>query len=140
MRTIVVDTSVFAKWLSKKNEDNVATADQILQDLRSNKIEILVPELIKYELGNVLLKGKQLTPQEAYVSLATIYSLPITFLTESEDIAKETYTIAHQANITYYDAAFLSIAKQYNAILVTENMKHQGKALGVNVVSLKDYK
>ncbi len=51
----------------------------------------------------------------------------------------ETYKIAQETNITYYDASFMSLAKQLNATLVTDNIKHQGKATDIKVISLKDY-
>ena len=37
------------------------------------------------------------------------------------------------------DASFMSLAKQYNAILVTENSKHQGKSKDIRVKSLQEY-
>ncbi len=139
MKTLVVDTSVFIKWLNKNNEQALDSADKILQDVKTGQAELVVPELIKYEIGNVLLKGKQLTPDQAYISLGTAYSLPVTFVTESEQQANETYSLAHNLGVSYYDASFMSLAKQYNAILVTDNIKHQGRDLNIKVVSLKDY-
>ena len=139
MKTLVTDTSVFVKWLNQANEQNLDNADKILQEVKSGQVEIVVPELMKYEIGNVLLKGKQLTSNQAYVSLGTAYSLPVTFVSESEKQAKETYALAYDLNITYYDASFLSLAQQYGATLITDNLKDQGKTSGVKVVSLKDY-
>lgn len=136
---LIVDTSVIAKWLNQSNEDNIDKADQIMADALSGKVELLAPELSRYEYGNVLLKGKKLTPQEAFISLGTAYSLPINFVSESEDLAKETYTLAFSLGITYYDASFLSLAKKYDAVLVTENIKHQGKTKDIKVKSLQDY-
>ena len=139
MKTLVIDTSVFIKWLNQNNEEDLDNADKILQDVKSGQVELVAPELIKYEIGNVLLKGKQLISNQAYISLGTAYSLPVTFVTESEQQAKETYSLAHNAGVSYYDASFMSFAKQYNATLVTDNIKHQGKDSGIKVISLKDY-
>ncbi len=136
---IVVDTSVIIKWLNQTNEENIDKADQIMESALKGRTELLAPELAKYETGNVLLKGKQLTPGEAYISLGTVYSLPITFVSESEDLARETFSLAYKLGITYYDASFISLAKQYDAILVTENPKHQGKLQEIKVESLKNY-
>lgn len=136
---IVVDTSVIVKWLNQTNEENINKADQIMESVLKGETEILAPELAKYEVGNVLLKGKQLTPNEAYISLGTAYSLPVTFVSESEDLARETFSLAYKLGITYYDASFVSLAKQYDATLVTENPKHQGKSQEVKVKSLKNY-
>ena len=139
MDTLVVDTSVFIKWLNQTNELYLENSDKILEDVKRGQTELVVPELIKYEIGNVLLKGKQLTPQQAYVSLGTAYSLPVTFVTESEQQAKETYTLANNLGVSYYDASFMSLAKQYNATLVTDNVKHQSKDPEIKVLALKDY-
>ena len=139
MKTLIVDTSVIVKWININKEENTENADAILEDVKNGHAELLAPELAKYELGNVLLKGKQLTPQEAIVSLGTVYSLPITFVEESEELARQAYNLAYINGITYYDASFMSLAKQYNATLVTDNIKHQGKATDVKVKSLSDY-
>ncbi|MBU3979235.1 type II toxin-antitoxin system VapC family toxin [Patescibacteria group bacterium] len=136
---MVIDSSVIVKWLNQKDEENMGKADQILQDTRVGKIELIAPELAKYEVGNVLLKGKQLTPQEADISVETMYALPITFITDSRDLSREAFLIAYNYGITYYDASFLSLAKLYNATLVTANAKHQGRAKDIDVVSLRDY-
>ena|SRR5258708_1564955 len=136
---IVVDTSVLVKWLNQTNENDIDKADQLMQSALKGDIQLFAPELAKYELGNVLLKGKQLTPQEAYISLGTAYALPINFIPESETLAKDTYNLAFNLGITYYDASFISLAKQNKAILVTENIKHQGKSVEITVKSLRDY-
>ncbi|MBU3979684.1 type II toxin-antitoxin system VapC family toxin [Patescibacteria group bacterium] len=136
---MVIDSSVIVKWLNQKDEEDLDKADLILQDTRVGKAELIAPELAKYEVGNVLLKGKQLTPQEADVYLKTMYTIPITFIIDSGDLSRETYLFAYKHGITYYDASFLSLAKLYNATLVTANIKHQGKAKDIDVLSLKDY-
>lgn len=137
--TIVVDSSVITKWLSQDNEKYLDKADKILLDSQIGKITLITPELAKYELGNVLLFSKHLLPKQAEIVLAKLHNLPLSFITESEQLARDTFSLAHNLGITYYDASFLSVAKQYEAILVTDNVKHQGKSSGIKVISLKDY-
>lgn len=72
-------------------------------------------------------------------SLATAYSLPVEFVVETKELAQEAYRIAHVANITYYDASFLALAKQEKAALVTDNPKHQKKIKEVKVIPLAEY-
>lgn len=136
---VIVDSSVIVKWLNTTDEQYVEEANNLLNDALNRKVELLAPELAKYEVGNVLLKGKQLTSQEAYISLATVHALPISFIPDSEELAKETYAQAYTNNITYYDASFLALAKHHNGNLITENIKHQGKSTTVKVIPLKDY-
>lgn len=136
---IVVDTSVIIKWLSSDKEENLDIANKLLDGALDEKIELLAPELTKYEVGNVLLFGKKLSFEQASIVLEQFYTLPLTFITESEELAKVTYQLAFNNGITYYDASFMSIAKQYEATLVTENIKHQGKSTDISVKSLSEY-
>ena len=135
----VVDSSVIIKWLNTDNEQSLKQSDKLLQKARDGDIELVAPELAKYEVGNVLLKGKQLTPAQAKISLGTVYALPITYVADSQELAEETYSLAHNLGITYYDASFMSLAKQHDAVLVTENIKHQAKSGRIKVTSIKDY-
>src|SRR3989344_2376079 len=138
MKTLVVDSSVIVKWLNKTKEQNIEQADKILTQAREGDTELFAPELAKYEVGNVLIT-KRVSSNDALISLATLYSLPITFITESEDLSKQTYILAARLGITYYDASFMSLAKQHDAVLVTENIKHQAKSEKIKVTSIKDY-
>src|SRR3989338_840574 len=138
--SIVVDTSVIVKWLNTTNEENVKKADHLMEKSLQGEIELFAPELAKYELGNVLLKGKLLTPAQATAPISSVYTLPISFFGESENLAKQTFSLASSLGITYYDAAFISLAKEYNATLVTENIKHQGRTTDIEVLPLKNIK
>jgi len=137
--TLVVDTSVIVKWLNQDNEDYIEQADKILKDAQLDKIIIIAPELARYEVGNVLLLGKHLSIEQASIVLAQFYKLPITFVEDAAELAEKTYELAVQAEITYYDASFMALAYQYDATLVTDNMKHQGKLNSIKVRAIKDY-
>ena len=138
MKSIVVDSSVTVKWINQVDEHFLAEADKLLADAQAGSINILAPELSTYEIGNALLNKKLDLPM-ALISLGTVYQLPITFIPESEKLAKETYRIAQESGVTYYDASFMALAKQENATLVTDNLKHQSKTTEVEVKSLKGY-
>jgi len=137
--TLVVDTSVIVKWLNRDNEEYIEQADKILKDAQLDKIIIIAPELARYEVGNVLLLGKHLSIEQASIVLAQLYKLPITFVEDTAELAEKTFELAVQAEITYYDASFMALACQYDATLVTGNMKHQGKLNAIKVRAIKDY-
>ena len=138
MKPVVVDSSVTVKWINQVDEELLDQADKLLADSQAGSINLLAPELSKYEIGNALLK-KKLDLPKAYESLGTVYQLPITFVSETEELASQTYRIAQQGNITYNDASFIALAKQENAVLVTDNPKHQRKNTEIKVKSLQDY-
>jgi predicted nucleic acid-binding protein len=136
---VIVDTSVIIKWLSVDKEEYLDQANQLLEKALDEKVELFAPELSKYEVGNTLFFSKKLSSEQAAVVLKQFYTLPITFVTESEELARETYNLAFKYSITYYDATFMSLAKQYHATLITDNIKHQGKATDITVKSLAEY-
>lgn len=139
MTRLVVDSSVIVKWLNSTDEQDLENADKILSGALKGEIELLAPELAKYEIGNVLLLKKKLLPEEIELPIHALYYYPIQFIPESKELSMETYSLAFKLGITYYDASFLSLARHYNATLVTENIKHQGKSKEVQVIPLKDY-
>lgn len=138
IKLLVVDTSVMVKWTNSQNEDNLNQAYKILIDVEKGNVELLSPELAKYEIGNALLnKGAPLP--ETRLSQTMIYSLPITFVSMNQENAAETMEIARENKITYYDASFVSLAKEKNATLVTANPKHQKRFPEIKVIDLRDY-
>lgn len=139
MISLIVDTSVALKWLNQDNEQNIDRADKILEDAKDGQVKILAPELLKYEIGNALLYGKKISSEDIKELLSIFYSLPISFILENTELANNTYILAKNLRITYYDASFISLAKQYGATLVTENSKHQAKSSEIAVKALKDY-
>lgn len=139
MGKVVVDSSVIVKWLNQKDESYLKQAEAVLKDASDGKIELLAPEIAKYEVGNALLAGKKLSYSEGKEALDLLFSLPLSFYLTSFELAQSSYLIADMAGITYYDASFIALAKEEQATLVTDNPKHQGKKLGVKVVPLSEY-
>jgi predicted nucleic acid-binding protein len=137
---LVVDSSVIVKWLNQKDEANLKPANLIIEKASREEVTLITPELAKYEVGNALLFSKDITVSESKIVLSSFFMLPIIYFPLTEELSKLTYQIAKNAGVTFYDASFLALAKQENAVLVTDNSKHQGKIKGVKVVSLKDYK
>lgn len=139
MIPIVIDTSVAVKWLNQDNEKFLDKADQILDDVKKGNVELFAPELLKYELGNALLFGKKIAFKDFKNLQQIFYSIPITFIKEDQILANASYLLAQNLEITYYDSTFLALTQQLNAVLVTENIKHQGKSKKIKVTPLKEY-
>jgi predicted nucleic acid-binding protein len=139
MQKVVVDSSVIVKWLNQQDEERIIQADKILMKAQNSELIIFTSELAKYEIGNALLIHKELSPEDASGVFENFFNLPIQCISHSPALAKETYVIARKEKITFYDASFIALAKQENAVLITDNPKHQGKTKKIPVVSLADY-
>lgn len=140
MKKVVVDSSVAIKWLNFKDEDFIEQSDKLMADSKAGKIELLMPELAKCEVGNALL-NKGISLSQALGSLATYYSFPVRFIPLTSSLGAVTMEIAQTSSMTYYDAVFISVAIKENAVLVTANPKHHKKYKGkdVTMIQLENY-
>ena len=77
---------------------------------------------------------------EAAAALQTFAVLPIRLIAPTERVTQDTCDIAIRYHMTYYDAAFLALAKAIGATLITANIKHQCAVAGVKVIALRDYR
>ncbi len=139
MKKVVIDTSVTIKLLNSHEEKYISQANKILLDAQKGEISLFTPELSRYEIGNAILK-KKLDMPFAQDTLETAYDLPIQFVKETYKLACRTYQIATESNMTYYDASFIALAREENAVLVTDNIKHQAKTSDIQVIPLSKYK
>lgn len=142
MENLVVDSSVVIKWLHRQDESFVGQADRLLQRALSGEVSLMVPELVKYEVGNVMAVAKRLTHSQLAEALDLFYCLPLFFFSETLTLSKRSGQIAQSLKITYYDATFLALAERERAGLVTANPNHQRKVPGrrIKIVPLQDYK
>lgn len=139
MEKYILDTSVVVKWYNREGEKQVIRANRVLHDLKEGKIAIFVPELLKIELVNVFLKGKGLHPNEIKLLLANFFSLPITIKESTEEVLYQTSIIAHDYNITAYDALFLALARVEDCQLISDDVRAHGKINNERVVMLTNY-
>jgi predicted nucleic acid-binding protein len=139
MTQLVIDSSVIVKWLNQQDEERLAQSDKVLRDAVEERVTLLAPELAKYEIGNTLLMKKQLETSDASITFKDLFIMPIQFVDLSEKLSKETYRIAKDLGITYYDACFIALAKQEEAKLITDNPKHQGRTQAITVIPLEEY-
>ena len=133
MKKYILDTSAVVKWFSR--EKGTAEAEDWLKLLERGEIEIYLPELVKYELANALLKGKKLSFKEAELALRIFCRLPLIFVEENFEMARLSYKFAEKLAISYYDACFLALAKTQGTTLVTANPRHQQKIAGLKIIS-----
>ena len=139
MKKIVVDSSIIVKWINSQDEKSIAASNKLLEDCRNGIVQLFAPELAKYEVGNALWK-KGLNSEQSKISLKTVYAGPVEFVKLEESGALRIMEISDANQMTYYDASFVELAESLNAILVTDNPKHQSKYKKVKVIPLVNYK
>ena len=56
-KLLVIDTSVMVKWANSQNENDLNQAYKVLINAEKKKVELLAPELAKYEILHKNSKG-----------------------------------------------------------------------------------
>ena len=116
---IVVDTSVLIKWFKTRDEELLKEAKQLLEEIERRHLEVHVPALLLYEVGNILLLKTRLELTALEAALDSLESLPFLVAPPATPLLKRAVSLGRQLNLTFYDASFLALAVELDCPLVT---------------------
>ncbi|MBE9191933.1 type II toxin-antitoxin system VapC family toxin [Gloeocapsopsis crepidinum LEGE 06123] len=120
---LVIDSSVLAKWLFPEPLQSQARA--LRQDWESSTVELIAPNLMFVEVGNIIWKKQRLgliTQEEATSSILDLLDLEIPTV-ESQVILAEAYSLAECFDRTVYDALYLALAQVNSANMITADLR-----------------
>jgi predicted nucleic acid-binding protein len=120
---LVIDASVLIKFYVPEILSD--RAERLLAKVGNKDIDLLAPDLIYPEAGNILWKKqrlKELTHSEVEEITDAILSLPLK-IEASKSLLPLAVDIAIAYGITVYDASYLSLAKVYETTLITADRK-----------------
>ena|SRR5258708_28331481 len=140
MHTYVLDTSVILKWYNQKGEERVEQALTILDDLKNEKITIIIPNLLIIELINVFIKGKHLSVENIKELTTSFYTLPLINKEPTEGIVSQLPEISYKYDLSAYDSLFLATALEENCQLISSDSKGHGRVTDGTVIMLENYK
>ena len=118
----VLDSSVVLKWF-RKDEIWRDSALQMRQTYLDGHMLIHVPDLLIYEIANVLRYKPDVTDQQVQEALDSLYDLGIKIVDISQEMIKGAIRLAYFHCITVYDASFLALAESLKVPFVTADEK-----------------
>ena len=132
---IVLDASVVLKWIFADEDGGERAAD--FKDAHVSGHEIIaVPDLLFYEIGNVLSTKTRLTE----AAIAEAFSLLWEFSLERFDFGLDEFQnclgLARKYNVTLYDAAYVELSRRLKCTLVTADRKLYEKIKSIKAVEL----
>jgi predicted nucleic acid-binding protein len=116
---IVVDTSVLIKWFKTRGEEFLAEAKQLLEEIERRNIEVDVPALLLYEVGNILLLKTRLGLASLDEAVQRLEALPFVVAPPATPLLKRALHLGREFSLTFYDASFLALAVELNCPFVT---------------------
>ena len=138
-RRFVTDASVVLKWFSNTGESDLEKAFELREHFLRRKIDIYAPELLIYEIANVLRYKNVLHEKLIHKAISTIYGMDI-ILPVNLQIIRTAVTLARKYSITVYDSIYLSFAQIAGCQLVTADKKLYQKIKDFpGIVLISDY-
>ncbi len=132
MTTCVVDASVAAKWLlPAAGEDLRDQANHLLERYVGRELQLLAPDLIGAEIGNVLWKAvrrKRISPANAENSLRRFNDLSIPVVSSAELLVRA-LEISVTCDRSFYDSLYVALALTTRTELLTAD-ERLANALG----------
>ena len=136
--TLVIDASVAVKWFN--NEEYSDNADRLREAHIKGRIRLAAPELLLYEVVNALRYSPELGELEVQLAAKSLVDIQILFPPPSIDWLKTSVSICYKYGVTFYDAAYLGLAKQLNTKLFTADQKFIEKVGDPDVIHIKTYR
>lgn len=135
---LILDASVVVKWFKK--EADTENALKIREQFHRGEHEIIVPDLLLYEISNALRYDKKFSKEVIEKAINTLIEMDIIITIPSEELISEALKIALNLDMTVYDAVYISLANQTNGTFVTADEKLFEKIKSLkNCRLLKDF-
>jgi len=120
---IVVDTSVLIKWFKTRDEDLVKEARALLREVETRPLEVHVPALFLYEIGNILLLKTRLGPAALDNAIEQLETLPFIVAPPATPLLKRAAHLGRELALTFYDASFLALAVELDCPYITADQR-----------------
>jgi predicted nucleic acid-binding protein len=127
----VVDASVVLKWLLAEPS---AQAEALLEKHLNGGDPLVAPELLYYEIANVLVTKTKLTAQETSELFGYFMDLQIEAYSLGADEYKTAIDLAHRYKLSVYDAAYLGLAMALDTRLVTADRRPATRAAATKII------
>ncbi len=137
--TYVIDASVALKWFYQEEEKAIDNALKLRDDYRQRKIDLRAPDLLLFELTNVLRYKQDLEEKYIRDAIESIYKLQL-IEQVSQEVMKEAVRIALQSESSVYDAVYLAFAEKDRCAFITaDNRFYQKVKNRPYAIFLDDY-
>lgn len=116
-----IDTSALVKYVLPEQDSSIA--EKIVAFHRAGAVNLIAPQYILVESGNVLWKHLQrhnLGVEDAVESFRALRNLAIGLVPDAE-LLEDALTIAADNGITVYDSLFCTLAVRENVPLITSD-------------------
>lgn len=113
----VLDASVVLKWFVEETDSLLAIS--LRDEFYAGNIEIVVPDLLLFEIANALRYNPTFTSKEVQEALETLFGMGIQIITPTLSLLEKTVELAEVCDVTCYGAAYLALSEELNFMFIT---------------------
>ena len=117
---IVLDASIILKMIFEEQDTHLAL--QLRENHVTGKEKIAAPELIFYEIANVLATKTPLSIKSTSSALNEIFNLEIETFTLGMEEFLSSISFSHKYKISVYDASYMILADRLNCDFITADV------------------
>lgn len=132
----VLDASVLIKWFS--NEEYTDRALKLRDDFLQGYTELVVPDLLLYEVSNALRYNPNYNENDVIESVDSLYDMGINIIIPTGDVIKSAINLAFTHDVTLYDAFYAALAKEIDFTLITADAKFYRKTNNLGFIKFID--
>jgi predicted nucleic acid-binding protein len=132
----VLDASVLIKWFS--NEEYTDRALKLRDDFLQGYAELVVPDLLLYEVSNALRYNPNYNENDVIESVDSLYDMGINIIIPTGDVIKSAINLAFTHDVTLYDAFYAALAKEIDFTLITADAKFYRKTNNLGFIKFID--
>ena len=124
--TVVPDSSVVLKWF-RRAEAGLEQAEALRQAHLDGQILFVVPDLLLYEIANVLRFKSDLDEEAVRSAVRSLTQIHLEISPITEPRLQRAVALAYKYNLTVYDATFIALAEEVGGDFVTADEKFLDK-------------
>ena len=115
---VVLDSSVVIKWF-REGEASRDKALELRQAYLDGHLSILFPDLLIYEIANVLRYKPDLSREQVRLAVQSLFDMGIDIVGITTQVIGQSIELAYDYEVTVYDASFIALAMESDAHFVT---------------------
>ena len=118
---IVLDASVILKWLLHEEGRDIALS--FLDKHVNGQEQVAIPELLYYEVGNILAVKTKLSKEAAIEVMSYLFDLELSAFTLGQHEYLEAIRLSRMYEVSVYDASYVALAHSLGVSFVTADEK-----------------
>lgn len=116
---VVSDTSVAYQWFHTEGETGVEASRALVKLFGDRSISLSVIDLTRYELGNIILRGRLQATAEQAIAIVDLLAQMCPAITPTATELRHATRLAETHRLTLYDATYAAVARARGAELAT---------------------